>query len=219
MPTRARAALRVPCSRWRRTHREAVAALISTRCARAATPRCAKSPRVSTGVLLETFEVDEDEFAAAEAAAARNCEAAMREAAAAHRGLPPRRHAPSPTRSKPRRACVCERVLRPIRRVGLYVPAGTAPLPSTALMLACPAQLAGCRGSRAVHAAAHGRQRRSGRAGRRAADAASRACSSSAARRRSRPWPTAPADDAASCDKLFGPGNGYVTEAKQQVAR
>ena len=39
----------------------------------------------------------------------------------------------------------CERVLRPIQRVGLYVPAGSAPLPSTALMLGIPARLAGCR--------------------------------------------------------------------------
>src|SRR5690606_30746797 len=39
----------------------------------------------------------------------------------------------------------CERVLRPIRRVGLYVPAGGVPLPSTALMLAVPAGIAGCR--------------------------------------------------------------------------
>ncbi|MEO8161934.1 MAG: histidinol dehydrogenase, partial [Arenimonas sp.] len=38
----------------------------------------------------------------------------------------------------------CERVLRPIRRVGLYVPAGSAPLPSTVLMLGIPARLAGC---------------------------------------------------------------------------
>src|SRR5690606_5197040 len=38
----------------------------------------------------------------------------------------------------------CARVIRPIRRVGLYVPAGSAPLPSTALMLGVPAQLAGC---------------------------------------------------------------------------
>src|SRR3546814_3552103 len=35
---------------------------------------------------------------------------------------------------------MCERIHRPIRRVGLYVPAGTAPLPSTALMLAIPAR-------------------------------------------------------------------------------
>lgn len=33
--------------------------------------------------------------------------------------------------------------IRPIRRVGLYVPAGTAPLPSTLLMTAVPAQVAG----------------------------------------------------------------------------
>ncbi|TVQ67601.1 MAG: histidinol dehydrogenase [Balneolaceae bacterium] len=39
---------------------------------------------------------------------------------------------------------VCERVTRPIERVGLYIPGGTAPLPSTALMLGIPAMLAGC---------------------------------------------------------------------------
>ena len=33
---------------------------------------------------------------------------------------------------------------RPIEKVGLYVPGGTAPLPSTLLMLAIPAKLAGC---------------------------------------------------------------------------
>jgi histidinol dehydrogenase len=34
-------------------------------------------------------------------------------------------------------------LVRPIRRVGLYVPSGTAPLPSTLLMSAVPAQVAG----------------------------------------------------------------------------
>jgi histidinol dehydrogenase len=38
----------------------------------------------------------------------------------------------------------CERIWRPLRSVGLYVPAGSAPLPSTAIMLAVPAMLAGC---------------------------------------------------------------------------
>jgi histidinol dehydrogenase len=38
----------------------------------------------------------------------------------------------------------CERICRPIDAVGLYVPAGTAPLPSTAVMLAVPATLAEC---------------------------------------------------------------------------
>ncbi|BBN14024.1 histidinol dehydrogenase [Marchantia polymorpha subsp. ruderalis] len=39
----------------------------------------------------------------------------------------------------------CKRVARAISNVGLYVPGGTAVLPSTALMLAVPAQIAGCR--------------------------------------------------------------------------
>lgn len=39
---------------------------------------------------------------------------------------------------------VCWRESRPIRRVGIYIPGGTAPLFSTVLMLAVPAQIAGC---------------------------------------------------------------------------
>ncbi|MDR2816504.1 MAG: histidinol dehydrogenase [Proteiniphilum sp.] len=40
---------------------------------------------------------------------------------------------------------VCWREPRPITRVGIYVPGGTAPLFSTVLMLAVPAKIAGCR--------------------------------------------------------------------------
>ncbi|ORX55111.1 hypothetical protein DM01DRAFT_1304737 [Hesseltinella vesiculosa] len=39
---------------------------------------------------------------------------------------------------------VCSRFARPIERVGLYVPGGTAVLPSTTLMLGIPAKVAGC---------------------------------------------------------------------------
>ncbi|KAG5980314.1 imidazoleglycerol-phosphate dehydratase [Claviceps digitariae] len=39
---------------------------------------------------------------------------------------------------------VCGRFSRPIERVGLYIPGGTAVLPSTALMLGVPAMVAGC---------------------------------------------------------------------------
>lgn len=38
----------------------------------------------------------------------------------------------------------CRRVTRAINRVGVYVPGGTAVLPSSALMLAAPARVAGC---------------------------------------------------------------------------
>jgi histidinol dehydrogenase len=39
---------------------------------------------------------------------------------------------------------VCRREIRPYDIVGLYVPAGSAPLPSTVMMLGIPAKLAGC---------------------------------------------------------------------------
>jgi histidinol dehydrogenase len=39
----------------------------------------------------------------------------------------------------------CERKFIPIENVGLYIPAGTAPLPSTMLMLGVPAQIARCK--------------------------------------------------------------------------
>ena len=40
---------------------------------------------------------------------------------------------------------VCSRFSRPIESVGIYVPGGTAVLPSTALMLGVPAMVAGCK--------------------------------------------------------------------------
>ncbi len=40
---------------------------------------------------------------------------------------------------------VCSRVAKPIERVGLYIPGGTAPLPSTTMMLGIPAHIAGCK--------------------------------------------------------------------------
>lgn len=39
---------------------------------------------------------------------------------------------------------ICSRFARPIKSVGLYIPGGTAVLPSTALMLGVPAMVAGC---------------------------------------------------------------------------
>src|SRR6185312_12391188 len=58
----------------------------------------------------------------------------------------------------------CERVIRPIPAVGMYVPAGTAPLPSAVVMIAVPvaAQLCGVDtvfkvgGAQAIAAMAYG---------------------------------------------------------------
>ncbi|MBS7820656.1 histidinol dehydrogenase [Wohlfahrtiimonas chitiniclastica] len=108
---------------------------------------------------------------------------------------------------------VCEVVTRPIEKVGLYIPGGTAPLFSTVLMLAIPAQIAGCQrivlaspptiadeiiyaaklcgidtiytmgGAQAIFALGLG------------------------------------TEQVGKVDKIFGPGNSYVTEAKRQVSQ
>ncbi|WP_425482408.1 histidinol dehydrogenase [Cognatiluteimonas telluris] len=112
---------------------------------------------------------------------------------------------------------LCERIVRPIARVGLYVPAGSAPLPSTALMLGVPARLAGCsdvvlctpprRDGRCdpsvLHAARHCGIDKVFKVGGAQAIAAMAMGTQAIPR----------------CDKLFGPGNAYVTEAKRQVSR
>ncbi|HDR1026352.1 histidinol dehydrogenase [Pasteurella multocida] len=105
----------------------------------------------------------------------------------------------------------CQVVTRPIQNVGLYIPGGSAPLFSTALMLAVPAKIAGCKtivlcspppiadeilytanlcgvetiyaigGAQAIFAMANG------------------------------------TESVQKVDKIFGPGNAFVTEAKRQV--
>ncbi|KAA9001118.1 histidinol dehydrogenase [Affinibrenneria salicis] len=107
----------------------------------------------------------------------------------------------------------CQQVTRPIDSIGLYIPGGSAPLPSTVLMLGIPARIAGCRkvilcspppladeilyaaqlcgikevflagGAQAVAAMAFG------------------------------------TESIPKVDKIFGPGNAWVTEAKRQVSQ
>jgi histidinol dehydrogenase len=107
---------------------------------------------------------------------------------------------------------VCEMHTQAIESVGLYIPGGSAPLPSTVIMTGAPAQIAGCSrvvlcspppladeilyaaslcgideiytvgGAQAIAALAYG------------------------------------TDTIASVDKIFGPGNAFVTEAKRQVS-
>ncbi|MCL7713628.1 histidinol dehydrogenase [Stenotrophomonas mori] len=168
------------------------------------------------GVVLEHFEVGEAEFAAAERAVPAELRIALQQAVtridAFHRAgmLQPYTLETAP-------GVTCGKIVRGIGRVGLYVPAGSAPLPSTALMLGVPARLAGCRevvlctpprrdGSAdpAVLVAARltGVHRVFKLGGAQAIAAMAHGTGS-----------------VPSCDKLFGPGNSYVTEAKQQVAQ
>ena len=110
----------------------------------------------------------------------------------------------------------CERMIRPIGAVGLYVPAGSAPLPSAVVMLAVPARIAGC--PRRVLCTP---PRRDGRANP-AVLVAARLCGiesifkvggAQAIAAMAYGTGTVP-----KVDKILGPGNAWVTAAKQAVA-
>jgi len=94
-------------------------------------------------VALDELAARPAEFATAEAALSREDVQAL-ERAIANVTTFHEAQRPGTLRVETSQGVVCERIVRPIDAVGLYVPAGTAPLPSTAIMLAVPAAIAGC---------------------------------------------------------------------------
>jgi histidinol dehydrogenase len=164
---------------------------------------------------IEDFLVSEAEFAAATAALPLRLCAAINEAALRIR----RFHEAGSIREfaiDTAPGVTCGRILRAIPRVGLYVPAGSAPLPSTALMLGIPASLAGCDDVVLCTPA-----RTDG-----TADPAVLFAAQCCGIRRVYKLGGAQAvaamafgtESVPRCDKLFGPGNAFVTEAKRQVS-
>ena len=107
----------------------------------------------------------------------------------------------------------CQLVTRPIDSVGLYIPGGSAPLLSTVLMLATPAKIAGCRkvilcspppiADEILYAAELCGVTEIYQLGGAQAIAAMAFGSKSVPK----------------VDKIFGPGNAFVTEAKRQVSQ
>ena len=96
------------------------------------------------GACPSTFAVSEKEFAAAADEVPEALKRAIRTAKANIEKF----HATEvtfPIQVETMPGVTCRRRLVPIRRVGLYIPGGSAPLFSTVLMLAVPAQVAGCR--------------------------------------------------------------------------
>jgi len=167
------------------------------------------------GVSLTDFAVTTAEFTAAEAAVSAELRQAIDEAATRiecfHRAGMTQPYAVDTAPG-----VRCERMLRPIRQVGLYVPAGSAPLPSTALMLGVPAQLAGC-GDIVMCTP----PREDGTADPAVLVAAMRCGVQKVFKLGGAQAIAAMAFGTGSvprCDKLFGPGNGFVTEAKRQVS-
>eukprot|EP00854_Cymbomonas_tetramitiformis_P003938 gene3938-4903_t len=107
---------------------------------------------------------------------------------------------------------VCRRIAKPIGAVGLYVPGGTAVLPSTALMLAVPAGIAGC--GTIVLATP---PRKDGSISPEVLYCAKKAGVTHLLKAGGAQAVAAMGYGTASCpkvDKIFGPGNQFVTAAK-----
>ncbi|MBS0056899.1 histidinol dehydrogenase [Yersinia sp. Marseille-Q3913] len=107
----------------------------------------------------------------------------------------------------------CQQITRPIASVGLYIPGGSAPLLSTVLMLGTPARIAGCQrvilcspppiADEILYAAQLCGIQEVFQIGGAQAIAAMAFGSESVPK----------------VNKIFGPGNAYVTEAKRQVSQ
>jgi histidinol dehydrogenase len=94
-------------------------------------------------VRVDSLRVGEDEMAAAASSLSPAEKAAIARAIeTVQRFHEAQRSAPLRVETAP--GVVCERIEVPLGAIGLYVPAGTAPLPSTAIMIGVPARIAGC---------------------------------------------------------------------------
>jgi histidinol dehydrogenase len=167
------------------------------------------------GVELGALQVTSAEFAAAKAAVPAAAQAAIGVAIRNVRTF----HAaqlPTDLTVETQPGVCCERLWRPLRAVGLYVPAGTAPLPSTAIMLAVPAAIAGCPQRILCTPARRGGHADPGvlvAAQLCGIDAVFKIGGAQAIAAMAYGTATIP-----KVDRIFGPGNRWVTAAKQLVA-
>ncbi len=168
------------------------------------------------GVKLASLRVSAAEFAAADKALKPADQEALR-IAYVNLCLFHLAQRPSPIRVETMPGVVCEKVSRSIRRVGLYVPGGSAPLFSTALMLGVPSEIAG--NPVRVLCTPPGRD---GKISPWILYAA-RLCGITEVFKLGGAQAIAAmaygTQSVPKCDKLFGPGNSFVTEAKLQVSR
>lgn len=167
------------------------------------------------GVRLTALRVSEEEFAAAERAVSDELKRAI-DVAVANISAFHRAQLPHEVRVETAPGVTCIQRPVPIRRVGLYVPGGTAPLFSTVLMLALPASIAGC--GEVVMCTPTDRN------GCVAAEVlyAARRCGVGAVYKAGGAQAVAAmaygTESIPKVDKIFGPGNRYVTVAKQLVS-
>ena len=166
-------------------------------------------------VQLEQLRVSESEFDdAATALSANEKRAIERAIETVHRFHEAQLLAPLRVETAP--GVVCERLSVPLDAIGMYVPAGTAPLPSSALMIGVPAAIAGCP-TRVLCSP----PRRDGRADPGVLYVA-RACGVTHVLKCGGAQAIAAmaygTETVPKVDKIFGPGNAWVTAAKLLVA-
>lgn len=167
------------------------------------------------GVTLNSLQVSAEEFSAAEQAVSSEVKAAI-EVAVSNIEAFHRAQLPHEVKVETQEGVVCMQRPVPIRRVGLYIPGGTAPLFSTVLMLALPARIAGC--EQVVLCTPTNKQ---GCVAAEVLYAARRCGVTTVYKVGGAQAIAAMAYGTASVpkvDKIFGPGNRYVTLAKQLVA-
>lgn len=111
----------------------------------------------------------------------------------------------------------CRRESRPIERVGIYIPGGSAPLFSTVLMLGIPARIAGCR--EVVLCSPPGPDGHIHPAILYAASLVGVTSVFRAGGIQAIAAMTLGTESIPRVDKIFGPGNQYVTAAKQFAQR
>lgn len=162
------------------------------------------------------IEVSQSEIAEAVALVSDELKASVEAAYAnIHKFHSAQKFIPVDVNTSPGVRCVQKAV--PIQKVGLYIPGGSAPLFSTVLMLAIPAKVAGCR--EVILCTPCGRDGKVASAVLYAAslcgvDRIFKVGGAQAVAAMAYGTQTVPA-----VDKIFGPGNRYVTKAKEMVSR
>jgi histidinol dehydrogenase len=165
---------------------------------------------------LQQLRVDNSEISARAALLPAKTKAAIDKAYSTIRAF----HAaqqPQPVTVETAPGVICSQRFHPLDAVGLYVPGGSAVLPSTALMLGVPAQLADCRRRVLVSPPDKAGQLSP------AIMYVAQLCGITEVYRCGGAQAIAAlaygTESIAKVDKIFGPGNSYVTAAKQLVSQ
>lgn len=165
------------------------------------------------GEIRESFEVERSEWQAARESIAPELASALETAAARIREF--HEHQPSQSWLNPTPLGTYGQIIRPLDRIGIYTPGGTAAYPSSLLMTAVPARVAGVR--EVIIAAPPGRDGRISPSILAAAEIANVDRVFAVGGAQAIAALAFGTETVPHVDKIFGPGNIFVALAKQRV--